>query len=843
MKKAIRICSLLIAVIMFIGMMPVSFSVSAGQKNIQATGINKERGEGALIYYDSTYGKTTNTNQWGYEVVVDKNNKVIKVGGYNNEIPEGGFVLSGHNTDGEVKKGKELQDNIKVGDYVYFDKNTLIITISDQPIKPSSFYTFTHTVSGTNITRYTDYMVIYNIRGARTGTNEWGYEVIVENGMVTAMGGNNNLVPNSENSFVVSGHGTSAEWLKSTVKLGMLVKYDSDSKTITFTYNAESALFNIETRINKIETELAEAKEKFRYIDYTAINERLDAVKDRFQTAKSNYSKSKNSDEVDKVCTELEDELIEINRLLAECRTVEYRGVWLRPKQTTAQQVDNYVQQLYDAGINLICIETLYDCTMIMPMPEDSLFSQNPKWKGFDMLEAFIESCHKRGMELYVWMPVYYVGHKNSANAKLSVATKKPEWMSVNNTGGNYSPDDELYYQMLNPANPEVKEFLLKTYRYILENYNIDGFQLDYVRYWENTANCDFGYDEITLSAFEAKYGIRPVYDKNASYWNNWVAFRAAYVTDMVKSVRALIDEVRPSVLLGADVVPNIERAYNVVYQDYANWLKEGYLDILFPMSYGEGFEEQIAKQVERCGERAFITVGLGSFMDELNSEDLYRQTKTNQELKTDGSCFFEATSFFAKELGTLLTSGIYRNKAITPTLDKYAALAKSLEYAKGRVNDVILPFEGMTSDEANSVVSALDNAIKAANDKKGVGDALSALENAINALSNQNAKQALLSDLKYTKKIANAAENIPARVDVEKRQPDNTSSAAETSAASVSDTDENNNANSYTNTIIIIICGIIIVAAVVFAAVFVRKNGSAKDKAKNTENNADSEK
>mgnify|MGYP000273901435 FL=1 len=838
MKKAIRIFCLLIAVFMLIGLTPASFSVSAEQKILQATGINTGRGEGALIYYDSAYGKTTNTNQYGYEVVVDKDNKVIKVGGFNNTIPEGGFVLSGHNTDGEVKKGKELQDNIKVGDYVYFDKSTMTIIISDKPIKLSTFKEYKHDISGTNTTRYTDYMVIYNTRGARTGTNEWGYEVIVENNRVVAMGGNNNLIPNSENSFVVSGHGTSAEWLKNVVKLGMTVVYNSADKTVTFKYDADAALYNLQAKINKIETELNDATEKFRYIDYAAINEKMDAVKSKFENAKSDYQKTKNEEALDPISVEIEEELNEVSRLLTECRPVEYRGVWLRPTQTNKVAVDDYVQKLYDAGINMICIETLYDCTMIMPMPADSLFSQNPKWKGFDMLDAFIESCHKRGMELHVWMPIYYVGHRDSSNSRLSVATKKPEWMAVNNQGGNYAPEDKMYYQMLNPANKEVKEFLLETYRYILENYNIDGFQLDYIRYWESSSSCDFGYDEITLSEFEAKYGVRPTYDKNASYWKDWVAFRAAYVTDMVKSVRELIDEVRPSVLLSADVAPNIERAYNIVYQDYTTWLKEGWLDILFPMSYGTGFEEQIAKQVELCGDKTFIAVGLGSFMAELNSEDLYGQTKTNLELNADGSCFFEATSYIAKEMGTILQTGIYRNKAITPTLDKYGALAKSLEYTKGRINDIILPFEGMTGDEANSVLGALDGAIKAANDKKGAVDAITALENAVNALSNENAKQTLLIDLKYSKKIAYAAENIPDRVDVEKRKPDNTSSAAD-SSAQTSDLTENKS-SSDTNTIVIILSGIVIVAAIAFAVIFLRKGGSKKNSEEKTEKNTE---
>jgi hypothetical protein len=72
--------------------------------------------------------------------------------------------------------------------------------------------------------------------------------------------------------------------------------------------------------------------------------------------------------------------------------------------------------------------------------------------------------------------------------------------------------------------------------------------------------------------------------------------------------------------------------------------------------------------------------------MDELTSTDLYRQAKTNNELGTDGSAFFEASTYMSKEMGKELTAGLYKNKAVTPTYDKYAALAKTLEFSKGRI-------------------------------------------------------------------------------------------------------------------------------------------------------------
>ena len=80
------------------------------------TGINTGRGADALIMY--TTGKT-GTNQWGTEVAVDKNFKVLSVeyGKGNMTVPAGGLVFSGHGPNSSyllsnAKKGEKLKVKI-----------------------------------------------------------------------------------------------------------------------------------------------------------------------------------------------------------------------------------------------------------------------------------------------------------------------------------------------------------------------------------------------------------------------------------------------------------------------------------------------------------------------------------------------------------------------------------------------------------------------------------------------------------------------------------------------------------------------------------------------------------
>ena len=60
----------------------------------------------------------------------------------------------------------------------------------------------------------------------------------------------------------------------------------------------------------------------------------------------------------------------------------------------------------------------------------------------------------------------------------------------------------------LNPARPECRVWVVSLYEIIVENYDIDGIQLDYVRYPEKTKDKDYGFDDYTVNAFMKEKGL-----------------------------------------------------------------------------------------------------------------------------------------------------------------------------------------------------------------------------------------------------------------------------------------------------------------------------------------------
>ncbi len=834
MKIKISVC----IVLAFAMLLPLfsAFSASASEITVAADGFDTARGEGQLIIYTPAYGSNTATNQWGYEVIVEDGKVVSASASGNSAIPGNGFVLSGHNMDeGGKQMGKWLKENVKVGDYVSYNEKG-VVTVSDQPIDTSKevFYTITAEFAGTNITRQENTIVIYNSVGGRTGTNNWGYEVTVENGYVTVLGGYNSPIPSTKGSFVVSGHGTGATWLRDNVVLGMKVKYSfSDGNKVTFEYNEESAKFGVEVVVSDLYAEIDKAKAEYRYIDYGAAESAIKEIESNLDSYVKQYLNAGKTSEFALKCDELIAEAESINLLLSESTPAEYRGVWVRPTQKSTAEVDAYVEQLYNKGINMISVETLYNSTMIMPMPEDSLFVHNPLFGGFDVLGAYIDSCHKRGMELHIWLPIFYVADINGSNYRYSVAKKKPEWLCKDSTGQTIANTEG--FGMLNPGDEEARAFLLSTYEYILTNYDIDGFQLDYIRYYDNSSGIDYGYNESLIEGFKEKYpkyaDQEITYNKSAAYWNDWAQYRRDVISEFVGMVRRLIDEVKPGVMLSADVVPDPTTGLNSNYQDYASWVKAGYLDLLHPMAYGYGYYDDVEGQVELGGTGTMVAVGMGIFTAELLPGDMQVQGTVYDSYGAYGEVYFEASTYLKKNTGDYLLQGLYRDSAIPPALNPDETIKVMLDYASRRINDIILPAGDISSDESTAVTDAIGALKATVTESAEFGmDEYGALVAAIAEIENESVRARITADIKYAlmmstvlnkeldlSDIPDAPEYIPPVNESEPEISDTESNAASDSSESSDNADNGDNGGNG-NLAMYICFGILALCAVALA-------------------------
>ena len=453
---------------------------------------------------------------------------------------------------------------------------------------------------------------------------------------------------------------------------------DETAKTITVSYTKENAASGFKLRLDNAVEKYTSAYMTYADVDINSAKTALESLNAFYEDIKAALSADdvfeflKLSNSFDKAY-----ELLEV--ALIPYVPVEARTLWLRiPTKGDDDTVADVVDEIVEMGFNSVCIEILFDSTTIMPMPEDSLFEQNPAFGGKDMLAKYIDKFHEAGVEVVAWMSCYRVGHDASANVARSVGKKKTEWLNTDQNGGTTVSNEYGNAYFLNPALPEVKEFLLENYKYILENYDIDGFQLDYVRYPENST-VNFGYDEYTKKLFLEEYDFSSVPTSSSQAgWDEWCKFRASFVTDLVKSVKTMIDEIRPDVWLSCDVAPDYPSSISKMCQDTVTWLEEGIVDVVYPMAYGttDAVEKWTNSTLDSSADNVFAIIGLRD-----NGAKTYiEQILKARECGAAGSAFFSYSQYIVGGYGEVAET-VFAKPAVNPNYSAKNAVIAMLDH------------------------------------------------------------------------------------------------------------------------------------------------------------------
>ena len=281
------------------------------------------------------------------------------------------------------------------------------------------------------------------------------------------------------------------------------------------------------------------------------------------------------------------------------------RGVWHRPnssgRETTLEGLCSVLDEMSDAGINMIFLETFYHGM--------SVFKSNlvPYYKGFekfdygdypDYLTAFASEAEKRGIEVHAWVETFYVGINDDA----TLVKYHPDWMLINESGKTRHTTEGASvggYLFFDPANPDVRSYLLRYYEEILKKVpSVKGLNLDYIRYPVSDfySGTDSGYTEVCMKGFAEKHGFslsesNTIQDfkakiKSKSLVNQWIEYRAGFVTEFVGSVSEMVKEKYPECIVSVAVHPDINGAYTQKKQNFLEWVEKGYIDVVTPMVY-----------------------------------------------------------------------------------------------------------------------------------------------------------------------------------------------------------------------------------------------------------------
>jgi uncharacterized lipoprotein YddW (UPF0748 family) len=237
------------------------------------------------------------------------------------------------------------------------------------------------------------------------------------------------------------------------------------------------------------------------------------------------------------------------------------------------------------------------------------------------------------------------------------IANQHPEWFLADEQGinlKNYSVEEikamglEGYF--LQPGNEAVREHLKAIVKEIIENYNVDGIHMDYVRYPRR----DYGYDVGARVGFMREYYVDPWNIKNRistddpysedafldleSKWENW---RRDQVSRTVREIFEVVKLKDPALQVSVAVIGDNNHAYQNLYQDWVSWAQSNYVDYIVPMLYSSSadwIDRKTKGTIELIG-REKLVVGLGAYLQE--HENLAQEIARVRSVGTRGYLLF----------------------------------------------------------------------------------------------------------------------------------------------------------------------------------------------------------
>ena len=332
----------------------------------------------------------------------------------------------------------------------------------------------------------------------------------------------------------------------------------------------------------------------------------------------------------------------------------EVRALWVvRDVLTNPDSIKVMVARAHDAGFN----------TLIVQVRGRGDAYYNARWEpraegivnqpGFDPLALVVKEAHARNIAVHAWLNTALLANLDASPADTThMFHRRPDLLAV-----PYSVARELYpvdprspqYRAriidaarlernqvegvyLSMAAPETKEHIYSMWMDVLEHYDVDGLNFDYVRYPAPSHD----YSRVSLDRFR-RWLLPQLSDAERarfstlesdplvyadSFPSRYGDFRRTQVTELVERIYFGVKKRRPNVIVSADVFANAKDAYDNRFQDWTDWLRRGFLDVAALMAYNTSTDlvrDQVKVAIE-AGGGSKVWAGLGAYRQEADS-------------------------------------------------------------------------------------------------------------------------------------------------------------------------------------------------------------------------------
>ncbi|MDR2431859.1 MAG: family 10 glycosylhydrolase [Candidatus Margulisbacteria bacterium] len=297
----------------------------------------------------------------------------------------------------------------------------------------------------------------------------------------------------------------------------------------------------------------------------------------------------------------------------------ETRALWVtRFELVDTANIPLLVQKAASANFNTLFVQV---CGRGTAFWDSQILPRDTRAVDFDALALVLKEAQKYQLSVHAWINALYVWSDSAEPVSPKHAVNAhPEWIMT--------LDGDAKNKYLDPAIPEVREYVRSIYLEVARKYPVAGVHLDYIRY----PGAGAGFTAYTRRAFERLTGVDPLaldrnkeiarrlfgqaeYDQYCAQWNS---YRQESVSALVRAIFRELAVVAPSVVLTAAVLPDPELAKTHNFQDWAEWMRGGYIDAVIPMIYDRNdrtVQKQIVKAAELADEHNVpVFAGLGAW-------------------------------------------------------------------------------------------------------------------------------------------------------------------------------------------------------------------------------------
>ena len=224
-------------------------------------------------------------------------------------------------------------------------------------------------------------------------------------------------------------------------------------------------------------------------------------------------------------------------------------------------------------------------------VPKSSLI----KDLDFDPLAYVLPAAKEKGLKVHVWLNAYLLWSSSVKPIQNEhLANTKIEWIDHNQLQNkslkellidNKNRKNGFEGIYLSPGHPNVNKYLLKVFKELVDEYDIDGIHLDYIRLHDQ----GYGKNPYAIANFRKYNNSNNQIDAlsldqySSQEWND---FLRKSITELVSDTKDMIMLSNSRIELSAAVKPSLYEARERFSQEWDVWLVAGYLDKAFVMNY-----------------------------------------------------------------------------------------------------------------------------------------------------------------------------------------------------------------------------------------------------------------